>query len=159
MHPPPNVHILQNSLEKQRLCSKLLYSTLLKAGLLQRKKNLIFLKLNKVLKNYKNKIIKIKSNNNKMCPELQTLVWIAAAFQLNSTVLLHIMLLNFIKCRTGTKHFQTPLVLQVWLSCSPFLTAAGALPNGLTALTEGSGQHKPICLPLQEPSLAQKMFC
>lgn len=44
-----------------------------------------------------------------MCPELQTLLWIAAAFQLDSTLLLHIMLLNFIKCRTGTKHFQLPL--------------------------------------------------
>lgn len=44
-----------------------------------------------------------------MFPELQTPVWIAAAFQLDSTLLLHIMMLNFIKCRAGTKHFQLPL--------------------------------------------------
>lgn len=40
-----------------------------------------------------------------MCPELQTPVQIAAAFQLDSPLLLHVMMLNFIKCSTGTKHF------------------------------------------------------
>lgn len=54
-----------------------------------------------------------------MCPELQTPVWIAAAFQLNSTLLVHIMMLNFIKCKDWDKALQvTGLTFSQPISCS-----------------------------------------